>query len=52
MKLIKNCPICNSESYESHMKSKDFSVSKEDFSIVGASNVTFTLPILDQMIKN
>ena len=31
MKVIKYCPICNSESFETYMKSKDFSVSKEDF---------------------
>ena len=41
MKHIKHCPICSSESFECHMKSKDFSVSKEDFSIVKCSECNF-----------
>ena len=46
MKYIKYCPICSSESFECHIKSKDFSVSKEDFSIVKCSkcNFKFTNP--------
>ena len=46
MKYIKYCPICSSESFECHMKSKDFSVSKEDFSIVKClkCNFKFTNP--------
>ena len=46
MKRIKYCPICSSESFECYIKSKDFSVSKEDFSIVKCSecNLHFTNP--------
>ena len=46
MKYIKYCPICSSESFECHIKSKDFSVSKEDFSIVKCleCNFHFTNP--------
>ena len=46
MKVIKYCPICNSDSFETYMKSKDFSVSKEDFSIVRCleCNFHFTNP--------
>lgn len=41
MKYIKYCPVCGSESFECHIKTKDFSVSKEDFSIVKCSECNF-----------
>lgn len=41
MKVIKNCLICNSTSFEEHLKSKDFSVSKEDFTILKCKDCNF-----------
>lgn len=41
MKEIKNCPICDSTSFETHIKTKDFSVSKEEFIIVKCIDCNF-----------
>ena len=41
MKEIKNCLVCNSTSFEEHLKSKDFSVSKEDFTILKCKDCNF-----------
>lgn len=41
MKEIKNCPVCDSTSFETHIKSKDFSVSKEEFIIVKCIDCNF-----------
>lgn len=41
MRDIKKCPICNSNSIRLHLRSKDFSVSKEEFSIVKCSDCEF-----------
>lgn len=41
MKEIKNCLVCNSTSFEEYLKSKDFSVSKEDFTILKCKDCNF-----------
>ena len=38
---VKECPICNSRSANLYMRSKDFSVSKEEFNIVKCVNCGF-----------
>ena len=41
MRDIKKCPICNSNSIKLYLRSKDFSVSKEEFCIVKCSDCEF-----------
>ena len=41
MKEIKNYLVCNSTSFKEHLKSKDFSVSKEDFTILKCKDCNF-----------
>lgn len=41
MKKIDNCPICNSISHKTHIKSKDYSVSKKKFTIVSCKDCDF-----------
>ena len=41
MEEVKYCPICESNSFRTHIKSKDFSVSNEDFTIVKCRNCNF-----------
>lgn len=46
MKNINNCPVCNSTTQSPFLKVKDYTVSKEEFSIVscGQCNFKFTNP--------
>ncbi len=46
MEEVKYCPICESNSFKTHIRSKDFSVSKENFTIVKcrSCNFQFTNP--------
>ncbi|MAR40000.1 MAG: methyltransferase [Flavobacteriales bacterium] len=41
MRVIKNCLICDSTSFEEHLTSKDFSVSNENFTILKCKNCNF-----------
>ena len=41
MEVVKYCHICGSSSFETHIVSKDFSVSKEDFTIVKCKGCNF-----------
>ena len=41
MKKIDNCFVCNKTEFTEHITSNDFSVSKEEFTIVKCSNCDF-----------
>ena len=50
MNTISNCPLCKGTSFEKHLICKDYSVSKEDFTVVKCSSCgfTFTNPIPEE----
>jgi len=42
MNTITNCPLCKGTSFEKHLNCKDYTVSREDFTIVKCSSCSFT----------
>lgn len=50
MNTISNCPLCKGTSFEKHLNCKDYTVSKEYFTIVKCSSCgfTFTNPIPEE----
>lgn len=38
---IKNCPVCDNKSFDTHMESMDYSVTKEEFTIVRCNTCNF-----------